>query len=416
MREFLLISVVLVLAATWAPRSGAVDPASSLYRKASGIETRWFSFENPTGAKGEGAKRNKGAKGAAFEFMKAGETKVLCDYAGSGTIRRIWMTMRPSTPEVLRSLRLDMYWDGSAKPAVSAPLGDFFCWVLGQPKAFENELFANPEARSFVSYVPMPFRSHAKITVTNESKVDLSHLFYDVDATIGDPHGDDMLYFHAYWRRERPTTLGKDFEILPRVEGAGRFLGCNVGVIANKENLGWWGEGEVKMYLDGDTEFPTVVGTGVEDYIATAWGQGEYAQRYHGCLMADEDKGWYSFYRLHIPDPVYFQKDFRITIQQLGGTMKADVVKMVREGVPVQPVSINNNTDFIRLLEMGEKVNLEDPTLPDGWVNYFRRDDYCATAYFYLDKPESGLPPLAAVAERTSGIGGAQPSSNVVTP
>ena len=376
---------------------------AELYEKAPGVDTRWFSFENPAGAKGQGGHANRGAKGAAFEPMAAGETKVLCDVEGSGTIRRIWLTLRPRGPAILRALRLDMYWDQVEKPAVSVPLGDFFCWILGRPTAFENALFSNPEARSFVCVIPMPFRTGAKVTLTNESDTDLSHLFYDVDATLGDAHDENVLYFHAHWRRERWTKLTEDFAILPKVEGEGRFLGCNVGVIVNKENKGWWGEGEVKMYVDGDTEFPTIVGTGTEDYIGTAWGQGTYAHQYQGCLLADGDKGHYAFYRYHIPDPVYFHQDVRVTIQQIGGTQKKQVIEMIRQGIPVKPVSINNG-GFTKLLDTADDPNLEDPALPEGWTNYYRRDDYSAVAYFYLDKPVSNLPPLAPVGERTAAL------------
>jgi hypothetical protein len=139
-------------------------------------------------------------------------------------------------------------------------------------------------------------------------------------------HGDDVLYFHASWRRESPTKVGRDFEILPRVEGKGRFLGANVGVLADPKNLGWWGEGEVKMYLDGDTEYPTLIGTGTEDYIGTGWGQKPFAGRYQGCYVSDDEAHIYSFYRYHVPDPVYFEKSARVTIQQIGGTSKKNVL------------------------------------------------------------------------------------------
>ena len=165
--------------------------------------TRWSSFENLAAGKGEGGRENQGAKGHAFDSIKPGETKVLLDVAGSGMVRRMWITLRPRDPKTLR-LRLEMFWDGSQKPAVSVPLGDFFNWVHGQPVKFENALFANPEGRSFVSFVPMPFRKGAKISITNDSQTPIPHIFYDVNVTLGDQHGPDVMYFHASWRREQP--------------------------------------------------------------------------------------------------------------------------------------------------------------------------------------------------------------------
>lgn len=401
-RLALLFVVTFLTFWGWSAAQATGNGAIEIYKRSPGVETRWVSFENIDAAKGQGGKENLGAKGHAFDFLERGETKTLLDIEGSGTIRRIWMTMRPRNPEALRALRLDMFWDNAEEAAVSVPVGDFFCWILGRPTAFENELFSNPEARSFVCFVPMPFRSAARVTITNESDKDLSHLFYDIDLTLGEDH-EDSLYFHAHWRRERWTTLGEDFEILPKVEGDGRFLGCHIGVIVNPKNKGWWGEGEVKVYLDGDTEFPTLVGTGAEDYIGTAWGQGVYAHRFQGCLVTDAKKGHYTFYRYHIPDPVYFQEDCRVTIQQIGGTQKKEVIQMLKDGVPVKPVSINNG-GFTKLLDVSPALDLEDESLPDGWVNYYRQDDFSAVAFFYLDSPASNLPELAPVEERTEAI------------
>jgi len=139
-------------------------------------------------------------------------------------IRRIWITVGERTPVMLRSLRLEMFWDDAKKPAVSVPLGDFFGAALGQTVAFENALFSSPEARSFNTIVPMPFRRSARLVLTNQSASDLTRVFYDVDYTLGPP-SPDMLYFHAYWRRERPTSLGQDFSVLPSITGRGRYLG-----------------------------------------------------------------------------------------------------------------------------------------------------------------------------------------------
>jgi len=378
-----------------------------LFRKPAGHVTRWSSFENPTAAKGRGALENKAAKGHAFDYIGPGQSRTLLDVKGSGIVTRIWLTVMDRSPKMLRSLRIDMFWDDAKTPAVSAPLGDFFGLGLGRCVPFENALFADPEGRSFNCYVPMPFRTAARIVVTNDSDKRLSHLFYDVDFTLTPPHGPDVLYFHAHWRREKPTTLGRDFEILPKVRGRGRFLGSNIGVIIDPVyGESWWGEGEVKIYLDGDDAHPTLVGTGTEDYIGTGWGQGTYAGRYQGCLIADNTKRQWAFYRYHIPDPVWFDADCRVTMQQVGGIGLDYVRGLLKKGAPLIPISIDagGGDKFTRLLDKRGKLDLSDPSLPGGHCNFYRRDDWSATSYFYLDRPESGLPPLAPVAERIAGV------------
>ena len=201
----------------------------------------------------------------------------------------------------------------------------------------------------------------------------------------------DALYFHCYWHRVKQTILGKDFEILPKVEGAGRFLGTAVVVNANPiyENQ-WWGEGEVKAYIDGDTELPTLCGTGTEDYIGTGWGQGTYFNRYQGCLTADPEMRRWVFYRLHIPDPVWFDRDIRFTIQQIGGESCDKVKKLIENNAPLIPVTCDGGegAEFMHLYKT-------DTPLPEkGWVNYYRSDDYAAVSWFYLDKKENSLPAI----------------------
>ena len=264
-----------------------------MYRLPAGIETRWASPENPTGARGAGGKENAGRKGRPAVPIAAGESLTLAEVKGSsGTVRRIWATVSDRSPQMLRGLKIEMFWDGAAAPAVSAPFGDFFGIGLGRIVPFQSALFSSPEGRSFNTVVPMPFRKGMKIVVTNESGKSLEAIFYDVDYTLGDAHGEDTLYFHAHWRRERPTALQKDYEMLPRLEGKGRYLGANFGVIADQQlyQKTWWGEGEVKVYLDGDRELPTLNGTGTEDYIGTGYGQGAYSQLYQGCPVADGEK------------------------------------------------------------------------------------------------------------------------------
>lgn len=401
-RRFSVMALALALLA--GPPAVA---ASELYRVPDGVESRWFSFENPTGAKAEGGKSNKGGKGAACDELRAGQSVTLLDLPGSGAIRRMWFTIRERDPQMLRALRLDMYWDGAATPAVSVPFGDFFCAILGRPVAMENEFFCNPEGRSFNCYIPMPFHNGARVTLTNESKRNVAQLFYDIDCIVTAKPDPDDLRFHAYWRREASTPLDKDFEILPAVKGKGRFIGAHIGVIGHPENVGWWGEGEVKMYVDGDTDWPTIVGTGTEDYIGTGWGQGLFQRRFQGSLVADGENRQYGFYRYHVPDPIYFHQDLRVTIQHMGGASKKQVLDMQKAGVEIQPVTIGNDNQgrFVRLLESPEPVDLAAHDSVDGaWVNHYRRDDFCAVALFYLNQPENGLPPLAPVEQRIEGM------------
>ncbi|GMV91064.1 MAG: hypothetical protein AMXMBFR82_08420 [Candidatus Hydrogenedentota bacterium] len=398
----LLASIVAAMAlAAGAYGGGAME----WYKLPEGAETRWSSFENPDGARGAGGAENAGAKGAAFAPLPAGESVILMQAEGSGSIHRMWFTLRERQPQMLRALKLEMFWDGASTPAVSVPLGDFFGAILGRPVAMENELFANPEGRSFNMYIPMPFKRGAKVVLTNESDRDVEKFFYDINYVLTPEPDESDLYFHAYWRRERWTTLMQDFEILPAVNGAGRFLGAHLGVILHPDNLGWWGEGEVKMYLDGDRDLPTIVGTGTEDYIGTGWGQGEFQRRYQGSLIADGEHGQYAFYRYHIPDPVYFHKNIRVTIQQMGGASKKEVMALLNKGVEIKPVSLDYDGKFIKLFEQDHEVDIRKHEAPDdAWTNMYRRDDWSAVAFFYLDKPENGLPPLAPVDARTEAL------------
>ena len=378
-----------------------------LYRYRAEEQTRWVSPENPTAAKGAGARENKGAKGHAFETIPVGGSHVLADIRGAGTIDRMWMTIEDRSPEALRGLKLEMFWDGASTPAVSVPLGDFFLHGAGEMLPMETALFASPEGRSFVSYVPMPFRSGARLVVTNESGKPVNLIFFDVDYRALREQPRDALYFHAGWRRERATQLGRDFRILPRIAGRGRFLGASVTVLTNPVyEKTWWGEGEVKIALDGDRpDAPTLAGTGAEDYIGTAWGQGAYINRFQGAPIATWDgEGRWTFYRWHVPDPVWFHRDIEVSLQQIGGARKNIVLGLQKKGAPMIPVTIDpgSRNNFQKLLENGKK--LADPSLPDGHTNYYRSDDVAAVAYFYLDRPGGVLPPMPPAAERMAAI------------
>jgi hypothetical protein len=378
--------------------------SNSLYEYQN-METRWSSFENITSSKGKGGAENNGAKGHACNDVKAGESITLLNVEGPGVINRMWFTIDDRTPEMLRSLKIEMFWDGASKPAVAAPFGDFFGIGLGRKTPFENELFADPEGRSFNCFIQMPFKKSAKVVITNESAKDLNMLFYDINLVKLEQWNDNNLYFHCYWHRDTATTLGKDFEILPRVTGKGRFLGSNIGVNANPRYKDhWWGEGEVKIYVDGDTDLATLVGSGTEDYIGTAWGQGNFCTRYTGCLVSDKAKKQWAFFRYHIVDPIFFKADLKATIQQIGGNEKSKVLALQKEGVPLLPITIHELPKMHQLYDPAQPLDLTRKDLPEGWTNYYRSDDFSATAYFYLDKPENDLPLLQAVNVRTAKL------------
>lgn len=367
----------------------------------SGVYTRWASFENPAAKKGAGGWENRSAKGHPCDHLYAGKTVTLMEHTGAGEIRRIWMTVGDRSPAALRSLTLRCYWDGAEKPAVEVPLGDFMCCPFGEPR-FESEWFSNPEGRSFNCYIPMPFQKGAKITLTNETEVDIERLFYDVDFLTYDKPQEELMYFHSWFNRSVAVPLESDHVILDTVNGQGRFLGASFAVNA-PEMYGdtWWGEGEVKMWLDDDGELPTLVGTGTEDYIGTAWGQGEYVGRYQGCLVADNTARKWLFYRLHSCDPVYFERNIRVQLQDIGGGPWQTVEALYNAGILLTPVTCDGGIEkgYQHIYEKGFE------TFPrDGWVNFYRCDDIATTAYFYLDTPTSDLPEIQPMEVRLYGM------------
>jgi hypothetical protein len=286
------------------------------------LESRSISFENPTGAKGAGGRvaspLGVGRKGDAVRTIAPGETVVLADIAGPGTIRHIWMTTL-AHPKLLRGAVVRVQWDDQAHPSIEVPLGEFFGFAHGQTQAFESEAHSVGERYGMNSWLPMPFTMRARITLTNEFSMPFP-LFYQVDYTLGDAHPADVGRLHVLFRRSNPTIAGEDFELLPRREGRGRYLGAVIGVRPLKGE--WWGEGEAKFYLDGDQEFATIVGTGAEDYVCLSFGIQRTPFRFHGASYMEKaegiETGRVSMYRWHMVDPIFFKRDIRVTIQQIG--------------------------------------------------------------------------------------------------
>jgi hypothetical protein len=357
------------------------------------------SFENINGVKGAGGKSNHSAKGNAFEGLKSAQSKTLLDIQGPGIIQRMWFTLRDRTPEMLRAVRLRMYWDGETKPAVDVPFGDFFGYGLSEVVQFETALFTNPEGRSFNCLIPMPFAKGAKVVISNESQNDIAEVFFDIDFVKLEKPETEALYFHAFWTRQKTSELRKDFEFLPKISGKGRFLGVNIGVNTDPGyGETWWGEGEVKMYIDNDNELPTYNGTGTEDYIGTAWGMGKFTGLYQGCTVANDTTKKFAFYRFHIPDIIGFNQNFSASIQQIGGGMLDVVRKIKKNNMKLEPVTVAYENGFRMLLD--NPKDIFDNDFPNGWVNFYRIDDYSATSYFYLDSPSTGLNPLPDARQR----------------
>ena len=299
--------------------------------------TRSISAENFSGAKGQGGMATEGTGAVAARELGRGwkispcihvpgrATVTLADIAGPGAIQHLWMTVDPLA---WRRLVLRFYWDDEETPSVEAPLGDLFCngWcercnIASLPVA------VNP-AGGFNSYWEMPFRQHARITLENLSPEETRGFYYQIDYTLTDVPAD-RAYFHAQWRRNNPLPYRQVHTLLDGVKGQGHYVGTYIawGV----HNTGWWGEGEIKFYLDGDTDWPTICGTGTEDYFGGAWDfeqpKGEYgvfSAPFSGLPQVIKPDGLYrsqqrfGMYRWHIMDPVRFQHDLRVTIQALG--------------------------------------------------------------------------------------------------
>jgi len=310
--------------------------------KMSHFESRSISAENFHGEKGKGGMAETGANkecagdlGIGWKIspcvgINSGETFEVANIKEAGIIKHIWMT--DNCPEN-RMLILRMYWDDSDTPSVEVPLGDFFASAEYQEYAQLTSLpvCVNPK-RGFNCYWDMPFYKNCRITVENLHS-DRVTLYYQVDYVVGKvPEG--LGYFHAQFRRVNPLPYKEVYTILDGVSGNGHYVGTYLFWGLN--NNGWWGEGEVKFYLDGDKEFPTICGTGTEDYFCGSWNfdiggkYQEFCTPYAGVNKIIRPDGLYranqrfSMYRWHITDPVYFKKDIRVTIQAIGWRKGAD--------------------------------------------------------------------------------------------
>jgi hypothetical protein len=301
----------------------------------SASKTRSISAENPTGAKNSGGMATQGTGADAARdlgrtwkvspsvHIAPGTAFEMAAIDGPGAIQQIWLTTHP---EHWRSLILRFFWDGEASPSVETPIGDFFCNGWGQRSNLTSIPVAVNPAGGFNCYWEMPFRKSARIVVENIGAAQAT-LYYQVNYALTDVPAD-AAYFHAQFRRSNPLPYKSVHALLDGVRGVGQYVGTYIAWGVN--NSGWWGEGEIKFYLDGD-EWPTICGTGTEDYFGGAWNfehpKGEYGafsapfSGLHQVLKPDglyRSQQRFGMYRWHVMDPIRFERDVRVTIQALG--------------------------------------------------------------------------------------------------
>ena len=339
---------------------------SNLFRL-SNAKTRSISPENFTGDKGAGAMAESGTgAGCARDLGKGWKvspsvdiqphtTFTMAEIEGPGCINHIWLTPArvPGRYVILR-----FYWDDSDVPAVECPLGDFFAnaYVPVYRPLSSLAVCVNPR-NGLNSYWQMPFKKKCRITAENLAE-DTFRLYYQIDYTLTDV-GEDCGYFHAQFRRSNPLPYKDVHTLLDNVQGKGQYIGTYMAWGVN--NNGWWGEGEIKFYLDGDGEYPTICGTGTEDYFCGAYNfdvdkhYEPFCTPYSGMIPYAPDGLYtaqqrFSLYRWHVTDPIRFDENLRVTIQALGW----------RSGGRYLPL----------------------------------QDDISSVSFFYLDRPATNLPTL----------------------
>jgi hypothetical protein len=304
-------------------------------------KSRSISAENVGGENGKGgmattglganAARDLGQTWKVSPAVKIESKQVytVAEIEGPGAIQHIWMS--PSPPQNLRFAILRFYWDSEATPSVEVPIGDFFASGWGRYGQISSlAVCANP-LRGYNSYWQMPFRKSARVTLENLGAETLT-LYYQVDYTLTEVPAD-AAYFHAQFRRSNPLPYKTDHVIIDGVRGWGQYVGTSIAW--GSHSNGWWGEGEIKFFIDGDSKFPTICGTGTEDYFCGSHGfeitgpdkvkhYQEFTTPYSGLSLVTRPDGLYdsqqrfSLYRWHIVDPVRFEQDLKVTIQALG--------------------------------------------------------------------------------------------------
>ncbi|MCA1510413.1 glycoside hydrolase family 172 protein [Bradyrhizobium sp. NBAIM01] len=308
----------------------------------SNAESRSISPENLHGAPGQGGMAIEGTGSSRARSLgqgwkvspsidiAPGTTLVLADIEGPGALQHIWATVRGGR---WRFLILRIYWDDQAEPSVECPFGDFFAngWER-YAHVSSLAVCVNP-AGGFNSYWEMPFRKRCRATLTNLDDVE-TRIYYQIDYTLTDVP-EEAAYFHASFRRSNPLPYKSDHVIIDGVKGKGHYVGTYIAWGTN--NSGWWGEGEMKFFIDSDHKFPTICGTGTEDYFCGAYdfdigtferdqpqAYVQYSTAYSGLCQVIKPDGVYKsqqrfgMYRWHIMDPIRFKERLRVTIQALG--------------------------------------------------------------------------------------------------
>ena len=337
----------------------------------SDARSRSICSENPSGGKGMGGMADlgegiashaaqdlgRGWKVNPYQFIEPDATAEIANIPESGCINHIWMT---PAGVAFRNLILRIYWDGCATPSVECPVGDFFACGWGKYAPISSLAVCVNPGSAFNCYWPMPFRKSCRMTLENRAS-ERATLYFQIDYCLTEVP-DDAAYFHAQFRRVNPLPYRSVYTILDGVSGRGQYVGTYMCWGVN--NSGWWGEGEIKFFLDGDQEFPTICGTGTEDYFCGSYNfensaehrYQEFTTPYSGLAQVLRPDGLYasqtrfSLYRWHIPDPIRFASDLRVTIQALGW----------RSGGRYLPL----------------------------------QDDIASVAYWYLDQPLAEQPPL----------------------
>ena len=339
-----LLAVFPVLLAQSQKFDGLAVSMDNLYRL-SDAKTRSISPENFTGEKGKGGMATleegsaahaakdlgQGWKVNPYVHIKPGETLTMAEIDGPGAIQHIWLTGGGNR----RFSILRMYWDDEKEPSVECPLGDFFANGWGEYAHVQSLAVCVNPGSALNSYWVMPFRKKCRVTLSNISDKQIT-LYYQIDYVLSNVP-DDAAYFHAQFRRVNPLKYKDVYTIIDGIKGKGQYVGTYMCWGVN--NNGWWGEGEIKFFMDGDKKFPTINGTGTEDYFCGSYnfharksntnhhesdGYEAYTTPYAGLAQVIRPDGLYNsqmrfgLYRWHITDPVRFEKDLRITIQALG--------------------------------------------------------------------------------------------------
>jgi hypothetical protein len=343
MKVTLLIFCTIISTASIAQKFSGIESNMSNLFRLSDAKSRSISPENFTGEKGKGGMATEGTGSRASRDLgqgwkvspsvriKSKTTLTIAEMTGPGSIQHIWMTPTGNW----RHSIIRFYWDDEKEPSVEAPVGDFFGMGWGKYAPLNSLAVAVNPGSAFNCYWPMPFRKKCKITVENLSDNDMT-LFYQVDYILTEVPGD-AAYFHAQFRRVERLPYKQDYVLVDNIKGKGHFVGTYMAWEVHDN--GWWGEGEIKFFMDGDTQFPTICGTGTEDYFCGSYdwdtkrkvAEGvevveytEYTGPYAGLHQVIRGDGHYQvmqrfgMYRWHINDPIRFEKDLRVTIQALG--------------------------------------------------------------------------------------------------